>query len=51
MYSPLIASAYIELPDKLKNPKKDLMNIKSNDNKCFLWCHSEKTSSGDNKKR
>ena len=37
--SPLIGSAYIELPDGLKNPKKYLTNIKNNDNKCFLWCH------------
>ena len=39
MYSPLRGSTYIELPDKLKNPMKDLINIKNNDNKCFLWCH------------
>ena len=39
IYSPLIGSTYIELPDKLKNPMKGLINIKSNDNKCFLWCH------------
>ena len=38
-HSPLIGSTYIELPDKLKNPIKGLINIKSNDNKCFLWCH------------
>ena len=35
----LIGSTYIELPDKLKNPMKGLINIKNNDNKCFLWCH------------
>ena len=39
IYSPLIGSTYIELPDKLKNPMKGLINIKNNDNKCFLWCH------------
>ena len=39
MYSPLIENTYIELPDKLKNPMKDLINIKNNDNKCFLCCH------------
>ena len=39
IYSPLIGSAYIELPDKLKNPMKGLINIKNNDNECFLWCH------------
>ena len=39
IYSPLSGSRYIELPDKLKNPMKGLINIKNNDNKCFLWCH------------
>ena len=38
-YSPLIGSTYIELPSGLKNSKKGLINIKNNDNKCFLWCH------------
>ena len=38
-YSPLMGSIYIELPSGLKNPKKGLINIKNNDNKCFLWCH------------
>ena len=37
--SPLIGSSYIELPEKLKNPMKGLINTKNNDNKCFLWCH------------
>ena len=39
VYSPLIGSTYIELPDKLKNSMKGLINIKNNDNKCSLWCH------------
>ena len=39
VYNPLIGSTYIELPDKLKNPMKGLINIKNNQNKCFLWCH------------
>ena len=39
MYSSLIGSAFVELPNKLKNSKKSLINIKSNDIKCFLWCH------------
>ena len=39
IYNPFIGGAYIELPDKLKNPMKGLINIKNNDNKCFLWCH------------
>ena len=37
--SPLSGSPYIELPNKLKHSMKDLINIKNNDNKCFLWCH------------
>ena len=35
----MIGSTYNELPEKLKNPVKGLINIKNNDNKCFLWCH------------
>ena len=38
-YSPLTGSICIELPDILKNLMKGLINIQSNDNKCFLWCH------------
>ena len=56
-YSPLLGSTYIELPDELKNSMKDLINMKNNDNKCFLWCHishlkfSRKKSTENNKKR
>ena len=39
MYSPLIGSCFVELPNELKNSKKGLINFKNNDNKCFLWCH------------
>ena len=50
IYSPLIGSTYIELPDELKSQMKDLIKIKNNDNKsflnmknddnkCFLWCY------------
>ena len=39
MYSPLIGSSFVKLLNELKNPKKGLINIKNNDNKCFLWCH------------
>ena len=39
MYTPLIGSSFIELPNELKNKKKGLIKIKNNDNKCFLWCH------------
>ena len=35
----LSESIYFELPDKLKIWIKGLIKIKSNDNKCFLWCH------------
>ena len=38
IFSPLSGSTYIELPPRLKNPMIGLINIKNNDNKCFLWC-------------
>ena len=38
-YSPLIESKYVELSNDLKNSRKDLIKIKNDDNKCFLWCH------------
>ena len=39
IYSPLVGSKYIELPDKLKSPMKGLINIKNNEKKCSLWCY------------
>ena len=36
---PLVGSSYIDLPMELKHPRKGLINIKNNDQKCFLWCH------------
>ena len=39
-YRPLSGSSYIKLPVELKSPKKGLINIKNNDQKCFLWCHA-----------
>ena len=39
VYSPLIGSTYIKLPDELKHSKKGLINIENDDNKCFLLCH------------
>ena len=39
IFSLLSGSTYIELPCRLKNAMKDLINIKNNDNKYFLWCH------------
>ena len=38
-YQPLHGSSYVELPTKLRNPKKGLINIKNKDNECFRWCH------------
>ena len=38
-YQPLHGSSYLELPAKLRNSKKGLINIKNKDNKCFRWCH------------
>ena len=37
-YRPLSGSSYVQLPVELKSPKKGLINIKNNDQKCFLWC-------------
>ena len=39
VYSALSGSTYIKLPHKLRNSVKCLINIKNNDNKCFLLCH------------
>ena len=38
-YRPLSGSSYVKLPVELRNPKRELINIKNNDQKCFLWCH------------
>ena len=38
-YIPLRGNSYILLPKELKNSKKGLINLKNEDNKCFLWCH------------
>ena len=35
----LLGSSYIKLPVEIRNSKKGLINIKNNDQKCFLWCH------------
>ena len=29
----------MDLPIELKHPRKGLINIRNNDQKCFLWCH------------
>ena len=36
-YKPLKGESYIPLPTELAN-KAAIINIKNNDNKCFLWC-------------
>ena len=43
-HRPLLGSSYIDLPIKLKHPKKGLINMKNNDQKCFLWCHIRHTN-------
>ena len=39
IYSQASASLYTELPVKLRNSLKGLIDIKNNGNKCFSWCH------------
>ena len=36
-YNPMRGSSYIPLPDWITK-KKAILNIKNNDEKCFLWC-------------
>ena len=38
-YKPLVGSSYIDLLVELRSPRKKLINIKNNEQKCFLWCH------------
>ena len=38
-YRPLSGSPCVKLPAELKSPKKEVITIKCNDQKCFLWCH------------
>ena len=44
IYRLLSGSSYVKLPTELKSPKKGLINIKNNDQKCFLWCHVRHTN-------
>ena len=39
LYKPLNGSSYMELPMKLRKPKKGLIKIKNKDDECFRWCH------------
>ena len=34
-YRPLVRNSYVDLPIELKHPKKGLISIKNNDQKCF----------------
>ena len=36
---PLRGNSYLPLPEELRNSKKGLINLKNEDQKCFLWCH------------
>ena len=36
-YAPLAARSYIPLPEEIQN-KKATVNLKNNDNKCFIYC-------------
>ena len=38
-YLPLSGSIYIKLPAELNHSMEGLINIKNNDNQCFLWYH------------
>ncbi|CAB4031136.1 uncharacterized transposon-derived, partial [Paramuricea clavata] len=39
MYKPLKGSSYMKLPADISNPKCGLINMKNEDNKCFIWSH------------
>ena len=39
MYKPLAGRSYMELPKDISNSKCGLINIKNDDNMCFVWCH------------
>ena len=39
-YKPLLGISYIDLAIELRSPRKGLINIKSKDQKCLLWCHA-----------
>jgi hypothetical protein len=39
MYKPLAGSSYMKLPDDISNSMCGLINMKNDDNMCFVWCH------------
>ena len=38
-YRPLSGNSYLKLPVQLRSAGKGLINIKNEDQKCFLWYH------------
>ena len=38
-YRALLGNSYRNLPVELRSRRKGLINIKNEDEKCFLWCH------------
>ena len=38
-YEPLLGDSCIPLPKVLNNSMKGLIDFKSKDHKCFMWCH------------
>jgi hypothetical protein len=39
MYKPLAGSSYMKLPDDISNSMCGLINMKNDDNMCFVWSH------------
>jgi hypothetical protein len=39
MYKPLAGSSYMKLPDDISNSRCGLLNMRKDDNMCFVWCH------------
>ena len=39
MYKPLAGSSYMKLPDDISNSKCGLINMRNDDNMCFVWSH------------
>ena len=39
MYKPLAGSSYMKLPEDISNSGCGLLNMKNDDNMCFVWCH------------
>ena len=38
-YRSLPGSSYVKLLPELRSPKKGIISMKNNNQKCFLWCH------------